>query len=58
MDKLKFTLTGSIVFLGISIILGSCQISNAIMYHSDRTPNYEDDFTNLNHYLDSLKKSR
>ena len=52
-DKLKITLRGAIVFLGIAILLGSYQISNAIKSLNDG-PNYEDQFNWFNYNLEKL----
>ncbi|MBP1931996.1 hypothetical protein [Ammoniphilus resinae] len=53
-DKLRFTLTGAIVFLGIAILLGSCQISNAIKYHANHSSNYQQQLDQLNNNLESI----
>ncbi|TLS50066.1 hypothetical protein FE782_22285 [Paenibacillus antri] len=55
-DKPKFTLTGAIIFLGIAILLGSCQISNAIK-STNYGPNYEDEFNMFNNILEDLVKT-
>jgi hypothetical protein len=55
-DRFKFSLTGAIVFLGIAILFGSCQISNAIKSTS-YGPNYEDEFNIFNNNLEDLVKT-
>lgn len=54
-SKLKFTLTGSIVFLGFAILVGSCQISSAINdLQFIQVPNYEDELNELNGQINTL----
>ncbi|RKD27099.1 hypothetical protein BEP19_00570 [Ammoniphilus oxalaticus] len=48
----KLTLTGAIVFLGFSILVGSCQISSAI--NSTKDIDYQSEFNMFNYNLERL----
>jgi hypothetical protein len=51
------SLTGAIVFLGISILIGSCEISDAIKSTNYNRPNYENELNMFNHNLEKLVES-